>query len=106
MLPALGSFHTRQAEITAKFDGLEIALALKIYKSKNVEYPDSLNDIIPEYVSELPRDPFTGQNYIYRKEGEGFIVYSIGRNERDDNGLYDEKSLQRKHDDLAWRCLR
>ncbi len=106
MLPALGTFYARQAEITAKSDGLGIALALKIYKSKNGEYPDSLNDIIPEYISELPKDPFTGQNYIYRKEGEGFLVYSVGRDERDDNGLYDERSWQRKHDDLTWRCLR
>ena len=86
----------------AKLDGLKIALVLKIYKTEKGEYPDSLLPLVPEYFSELPQDPFTGKDYIYRKEGDGFIVYSVGENEKDDGGVYDEK-WRRLHDDLLWQ---
>lgn len=80
----------REAVNTAKLDGLRIALALKIYRAEKGEYPDSLAVLIPEYLSELPKDPFTGKNYIYHRKGKSFSVYSAGINEKDDGGVYKE----------------
>lgn len=80
----------REAVNTAKLDGLKIALALKIYRAEEGEYPDSLAVLIPEYLSELPKDPFTGKNYIYHRKGKHFSVYSAGINEKDDGGVYKE----------------
>ncbi|MFH2068436.1 MAG: hypothetical protein ABII89_03110 [Candidatus Omnitrophota bacterium] len=101
-LPALSRVLTQQARYNAILDTFKLALALKIYKQKHGYYPDMLISLFPEVISQLPLDPFTGKDYIYRKEGRGFILYSIGRNEHDDNGVYDQKQLG-KYDDIAWK---
>ncbi|MBU1631216.1 MAG: hypothetical protein KKH49_05390, partial [Candidatus Omnitrophica bacterium] len=113
VMPALNRCQLNQARDNAQLDGLKIALALKIYKKKNGSYPNNLTAIVPDIISELPLDPFTGENFIYRKEGEGFIVYSVGENETDNNGVYEPKyRLQRRlpflkgeeYDDIVWKC--
>ena len=32
-------------------------------------------------------DPFSGRPFIYRPKGDGFLIYSLGRNRRDDGGV-------------------
>ena len=103
LLPALGRTHETQARYYARLGGLKIVLALKIYKAKVGEYPDQLSSLATDIIPELPLDPFTGENYIYHKEGKGFIVYSAGKNLKDDGGIYDKKGPRRK-DDIAWHC--
>lgn len=40
----------------------------------------------PADLGEMPDDPFSGEPIIYKARSNGFIVYSVGRNGRDDNG--------------------
>ncbi|MFA5393916.1 MAG: hypothetical protein WC081_02340 [Candidatus Ratteibacteria bacterium] len=103
MLPALGRANQQQSICTAGLESLKLATALKIYKQKHGNYPDMLLSVSPEIIPELPLDPFTGKDYIYRKEGKGFILYSVGPNERDDNGVYDPKHPTTY--DIAWKVL-
>ncbi len=49
-------------------------------------------------------DPFTGKSFVYRREGDGFIVYSLGVNRTDDGGVEDEKD--RDKGDIVWRIER
>jgi len=103
-LPALASSCKQQAQYIANLESFKLALTLKIYKQKHGNYPDMLAAISPEIIPELSLDPFTGKDYIYRKEGRGFILYSVGPNGKDDNGIYDQKQSQ-KFDDIAWKVL-
>jgi len=86
-LPALSRVLEQQARNNATLDSCKLALALKIYREQHGNYPDTLAPLAPDIISELPLDPFTGKGYIYRKESKGFIVYSIGPNEKDDGGI-------------------
>ena len=86
----------------------------------NGYYPDNLSALVPDILPELPLDEFTGGNFIYRKQGKGFIVYSLGPNEKDDNGIsYEENNriqneklkdgdYKTKTDyttyDIVWKC--
>jgi ABC-type transport system involved in multi-copper enzyme maturation permease subunit len=101
-LPALSRILVQQARNNANLDSCKLALALKIYREKHGNYPDSLYSVSPEIIPELPLDPFTGKNYIYRREGKGFIVYSVGPNETDDGGVYNPKQST-KYDDIAFK---
>ncbi len=96
---------TKQAMYLARLGALRIALALKIYKERIGDYPDKLTQLAPNIIPELPVDPFTGKEYIYRTEEEGFIVYSVGKNMKDDGGLDDELYPWTKGD-VVWRCTR
>ena len=87
----------RSAKRDARLGAAELAAAIHIYKSKNGNYPESLDKLVPGIVKELPPDPFTGENFIYRSEGSGFIVYSLGENGRDDGGEQESPD-----DDIPW----
>jgi hypothetical protein len=102
--PSTNWMLTQQATYSANLDSFKLALALKIYKQKHGYYPDKLASLSPEVISQLPFDPFTGKDYIYRKEGKGFILYSAGPCGKDDNGVYDQKQLD-KYDDIVWKVL-
>jgi hypothetical protein len=61
----------------------QVALALKAYHREHGRYPDSL-DPLENAGWPLPADPFTGQPLQYRKQGSGFLLWSLGPNLIDD----------------------
>ena len=100
LLPALSRILQQQANNNANLDSCKLALALKIYREKHGNYPDSLTSLAPEIIPEIPVDPFTGKDYIYRREDKGFMVYSFGPDEKDNKGIYDSKKRQ---DDISFK---
>ncbi|MBP7705908.1 MAG: hypothetical protein KA243_01550 [Candidatus Aminicenantes bacterium] len=95
---------------TAKTEAITLAsrtgLACRLYKSRTGHYPQTLDELVPGLLSEVPIDPFTGKPLVYRREGEGFIVYSLGSNEKDDGGRSTYNITQMvmpKDDDWCWR---
>jgi len=63
------------------------AIALKRYHLRHGEYPASLNNLMPEFVAAIPRDPVDGQPLRYRRDSESsFLLYSINTDGKDDSG--------------------
>ena len=60
---------------------------MSVYRMKHGAYPEKLDALVPDFIDKLPVDPFSGKDYIYRRDGKGFIVYSIGANGADDGGM-------------------
>lgn len=72
-------------------------LALSAYRAKHGEYPASLTELVGRYLREVPADPFGGEALCYRREGnEGYLLYTVGPNLRDDGGVETGAHL---HDD-------
>jgi hypothetical protein len=44
-----------------RLEMLRLAVALKRYKTAHEKYPETLNELIPKYLDELPLEPLTGQ---------------------------------------------
>jgi hypothetical protein len=61
---------------------LATGAALLSYKARNGAFPGQLADM----QLMTTNDPFSGGPLRYRKEGEGFIVFSIGPGRRFDGG--------------------
>lgn len=80
-----------------------VVLALKDYKCRHGYYPDSLQYLQHELTRRLPEDPFSGEDFIYRREGEGFLIYSIGVNLKDDSGKAEEDW---EEGDIVWECAK
>ncbi|HCE44082.1 MAG TPA: hypothetical protein DET40_11085 [Lentisphaeria bacterium] len=76
--------------IRATDEYLKLSLALKVYKVTHGEYPGSLDKLVPEFMDKLPLDPFSGNNFIYERKGNGFTVYSVGKNGVDDKSIKDD----------------
>jgi hypothetical protein len=80
-----------------------IVLALKGYKQQHRAYPANLADLQATLDRPLPLDPFSGKDFIYRTEDRGFILYSVGRDLKDDQG---QAPTPETHGagDIVWTC--
>jgi len=67
-------------------DLVRIALALAACSAEHGRHPETLTELVPAYLDEIPTDPYSRQPYMYRRTDRGYIVYSIGDDLRDDGG--------------------
>jgi len=68
----------------------QVALAVERFRLATGGLPDSLERLVPVYLETVPRDPFDGAPLRYRKLAPGFVVYSVGEDEKDDGGRQSE----------------
>jgi hypothetical protein len=73
-------------------------LTLLRYKQAHGTWPPSLDALDLKNVT----DPFTGQPLYYRAEGEGFLVYSVGEDQKDNGGIAEPVERRGGHD-MVWR---
>ncbi len=72
----------------ARLNGARCALASLLFYYDHDRMPDTLEELVPDYLDALPRDPFTPYKPIrYRVDGHVARFYSIGGNEIDDGGI-------------------
>ncbi len=87
------------------FDLTKLAFALAAYHIDNGSYPAKLADLKPKYLAEIPKDIFNDADLHYKQEGDGYLLYSVGVNGRDDGGKSydDDTDHQQGWDDLVIR---
>lgn len=74
------AFET-QREMTAA------AIALQRFRLHHGRWPETLSDLVPEFLTELPHDWMDGQPLRYRRNlNDTFTLYSVGEDLRDDGG--------------------
>ncbi len=80
--------NTYQAIIRARANahGVDVALAVLRFERKHGRMPESLNDLVGEFLTQIPHDPVDGQPLRYLRQSDGFLVYSVGANQVDDGG--------------------
>jgi hypothetical protein len=101
LMPALGP--TVEAESRARTrEALEqVGFALAAHRADHGTYPDSLSALTPKYISRMPNDLYTEQPLNYRRQGAGFLLYSVGENGVDDGGRTFDS--QPRGDDIVLR---
>lgn len=61
-------------------------LALRAYKAHFGEYPRTLRVLKSGIGWELPKDPFTGKDLVYKRTDRGFVLYSVAYDLKDNGG--------------------
>jgi hypothetical protein len=97
MLPAITAIHDIEDRETMRFGLTRLAFALAECRADHGVYPGKLDDLVPKYVSTVPRDLFNDGELHYARKGAGYELYSVGVNGKDDGGSEDESQTQ---DDL------
>ncbi len=85
---------------------VDIAFALQQYQAEHESYPDTLSELVPKYLAELPQDLFTAEDLKYRRDDGGYLLHSVGANQQDDKGLSTWKDDVTDGDDIAVRVPR
>ena len=68
----------------AKATGYEILAGLKMYQLQIGTFPGTLDELVPGYLSAMPKDPFSGDLFKYVRTSEGATIYSVGPDMKDD----------------------
>lgn len=82
VLPSLARRTPLEADCLARSRVGCTVVALEQFRNAHDDrYPARLGDLIPEYLSVIPEDPFDGQPLQYLRVGEGYTLASKGRRE-------------------------
>jgi hypothetical protein len=76
-------------------------LALAKYRRVNGRLPESLRELVPEYLAAVPADPFDDQPLRFRTLSNQIRLYSIAGNKIDDQGNQSEDTPE--GDDIGLR---
>jgi len=63
------------------------SLAIEKYRNAKNKKPNSLQELVPEYIDSVPKDPYNGRNINYKNDDKGYIVYSVGKDLIDNGGV-------------------
>jgi hypothetical protein len=93
LLPSMENNFQKFASHHAQLRCAQTALAVQIFRVQNQgKPPTNLDQLKLAALNGLPIDPFTGTTLRYRPMAEGFLVYSLGPDEKDDGGMAPENS--------------
>jgi hypothetical protein len=68
-------------------DLTRVAAALAVYRAEQGEYPETLDQLVPGVVAQVPNDLYSGKPFIYRRMPDaGYLLYSVFENGKDDGG--------------------
>jgi len=103
LVPALGRLPYKAATGQTSADQAVLACALERYRIANGKFPEKLEGLVSQFISRLPTDLVSGEPYKYRRTNDGqFVLYSIGWDERDDNGVPGTVRYADKQADWVW----
>jgi len=82
----------------------DAALAVEQWRLAHGRWPDSLEQLVPELLEEVPDDPFCNEKIRYRRTEDGVVVYSVGPDGQDNNGEPEEDHWDEAYD-IPFRLL-
>jgi hypothetical protein len=97
LMPAFGAVHKIDYRIKTDIQSVPVITAALRYKADTGQYPQDLTQFKQAgYITEIPIDPFSDKPLVYKKTDEGFILYSVGLDFKDDGGVLGTNSEGQK----------
>jgi hypothetical protein len=85
--PSLKAYATALARGAATNDALAVAVAAEQYRRQHGKLPETLEDLVPDFLDRVPEDPFaSGSPLRYSVSDGGIAVYSVGADGLDNGG--------------------
>jgi hypothetical protein len=93
----------RFVRLQTQLDQTRLAIALERFRLARGAYPETLAELVPEFIAAVPVETYSRQPMIYRRqEGGTFLLYGVGKDRKDDGGAVDPKLHEKKQLDDIW----
>jgi hypothetical protein len=87
LMPAMAKVNTIAYRTKADTYATLTIIATLRYEQDKGSYPSTLDDLIQAgYLKQLPMDPWSDKPLVYKRTADGFMLYSVGSNFKDDGG--------------------
>jgi hypothetical protein len=86
LLPAFSRTYISTVRGLIHRDLLVLVVAIERFRLHKGGLPDDLSSLVPDFLLTLAQDPYAEREYLYIREGTGYVVYSLGPDGADDNG--------------------
>lgn len=101
MVPAIYRAAERAAEADARRRLAQLAVAVSRHRAAENQFPDTLADLVPEFLPAVPLDPFDGSPLRVKRTDQELVLYSVGPDGADDDGAPFDG--QKRTGDLTFR---
>jgi hypothetical protein len=82
----LARYAADAATADAKLRCAAVALAAEQFRRETGRWPDMLTELVPNYLSAVPRDPCDLQPLRLARRPDGIVIYSVGEDGTDEGG--------------------
>ena len=87
VLPGLYKALVRDTSSLARLRAATLSLAIERYRNAHDgRLPESLQTLVPDYLPEISADPYTGQPMHFKRNPQGYVIYSVGADLEDNGG--------------------
>lgn len=100
---SLGGVVVKSCNESVAVSATQITLAIGAYQKDNQKIPNSLDELVPKYLTAVPIDPYSGQAPIYVPEKK--VVYSIGSNRVNEGGNTAADSALYPNAENPWQTM-
>jgi hypothetical protein len=106
MMPSLARATTMHVRSIALLRAAQAAVAAEQFRIDHVRFPESLEELVPDYLVAIPIDPFDGQTLRIKPTEQGIVIYSIDENLFDDGGEVTVTPQNNRTADVGLRLVR
>ncbi len=89
-LPSVEPCVTAAARADGSSRCIDAAIAVERFRRREGRLPDALEDLVPDFLSQVPVDPFDGSEIRYIARSDAYLIYTCGGNRVDDGGIDDD----------------
>lgn len=87
ILPTLERSHFHATRDQTGNILLMVQLALRAFELERGRLPETLDELVPDYLKKVPVDPFGGGEKLhYKRNAKGYVLYSVGPDGKDNAG--------------------
>jgi hypothetical protein len=92
LMPPIGAAVEKDGENAGLLRSAQTALAVERYRLAHGKLPETLESLAPTFLKAVPVDPFDGKPIRFKTLSKGYVVYSIGKDTKDDGGKEEPES--------------
>jgi hypothetical protein len=79
LLPAAERVANSYWRTTAEARCAVVGIACERFRRQHGRWPDTLAELVPAFIPEVPLDPFNAEPLRFAKSEDGVVVYSVGK---------------------------
>lgn len=81
---SFNTLHVKRCDEDARVAATQTIIGIEAFRKDTGDYPQSLSELIPQYLPSVPLDPYDDTPFKFIREKN--IVYSVGRDKVDSSG--------------------